>query len=189
MNKLHGPADKPVPAQDAIFAAYEAAANLMATPGPPDQDRFFYLTAPVDRPTPKTLFDTALYEITGVQEPKRALASFRKFLIEEQQFFQHEVDLFVESRANRMPPIKRGTPFEPPWWDFGGFLASELPTFRVLFLKWSNEKRIENLPKGKKKSLDGPQLPKRARKRPETRRNTPEVRPKKSKRPSRKMAA
>jgi hypothetical protein len=180
---------KPQPtAPDPIFAAYESLANWMATPDP-DRDRRCYLLVPDhNRPEPKTPFNTGLSTITGVA-PKNALASFRKFLIEAQKFSTAEVDDFLKSRADQMPPVKRGGLFEPAWWDYGGFLEAELATFHTLFRQWADRKRSKNLPKKPKIIVDETSSPKSSRKCPETRRKASEKLPKKSERPPRKMVA
>jgi hypothetical protein len=156
-------ADRSAPtAQDAILATYETVGNFLATPQAADQDRLDYLIAPDPKhQEAKSPFHTGLETITGISNPKRALASFRKFLVEELKFSAKESDLFFASRMDRMPPLKRGRPpFEPEWWDFGGFLINELPTFNALFRQWKGRKRYQNLAKGKKKLLDHPNLPK-----------------------------
>lgn len=112
----------------------------------PAQERLAYLRGPVDQATPKIPFDAGLYEVTGIQDRKRALLRFREFLIAT-HFSEQEVALFMESRADRMPPVLCS------WgWDFGGFLESEIPTFRSLFTKWSNAERVKNT-RQKKKNL------------------------------------
>lgn len=135
---------KPATYEEARMAMAEAQVAAIMYRQTPAEERFCYLTEPVDQPTPKIPFAVGLHQITGIQNPKRALANFQEFLIAE-HFSQQEVDLFMESRADRMPPILSR------WgWNFGGFLQSEVPTLKALFAKWRGDKRLENLCKGKK---------------------------------------
>jgi hypothetical protein len=162
---------KPATYEEARMAMAEAqVAAIMMKPSQAEQDRASYLNTPVDRAEPKVLFDTALRDITGAQDSRRALAgplsTFRKFLL-EQRFSPQEVEQFITSRADLMPPLKRSKICEPDWWDFGGFLQSEVPILKALFTKWASAKRLENLPKGEKKSLTVHPSPKRLRNVPE----------------------
>jgi hypothetical protein len=139
---------KPTTYAEARLAMAAAAVGVIMHHPTPAEERFVYLSAPVDQPTAKNPFDVGLYQITSIQNRKQAVARFREFMAT--LFSEQEVNLFIESRADRMPPVLRD------WgWDYGGFLVNEIPIFTALFTKWSNAERVKNTRKKKKNLQQG----------------------------------
>jgi hypothetical protein len=104
---------------------------------------------------PKIPFDEALKEITGSKSksPAARLARFdcfSRYLAKRHNWSPAQITEYLASRTDHSPPIKRPSVWnrplfsDPPWWDFGGFLAAELPSLKADYARWAPENKIVN---------------------------------------------